>query len=382
MIALEAGLMARLKRRHVDVDVQDADTLVLRNVPTDERWFSKPSTNLLFVRPQEGLPFLVGVDADLQYSGNDRSLARAFTGSQTRQGWRMLNLSYPAQGDLRKVLECALRDLGFEHCDVKQARSPAGHQAKNGNLLETFGTDLTLQVREGSAEPSVARSEQVVHVVANILAWQARLSVIVGKPGVGKSNLLHAIAADLEPARPDLSLVSVNLGILLAGTLFESERENLIGSLLREAEAASGTVLALENVELAVLRNPCGAMLLSQALDHGLHLVGTSLPAYRRAFLSRALARRVDLIRLDELDPPATRDVLRALQEKILRHHGIGMGDAVLEAALERSLTLAGVLPAKAVTLLDAAAARAAQAGANEVEVCHVYLAGADFPEA
>ena len=87
MVGLEPGLKAQLNHFKVRIDSPDEDTLLLRNVPADERCFNKARTSVLVKRPRAGLPFLVCVDEDLEYVGSDRELARAFSAGDRQQGW-------------------------------------------------------------------------------------------------------------------------------------------------------------------------------------------------------------------------------------------------------------------------------------------------------
>jgi len=166
----------------------------------------------------------------------------------------------------------------------------------------------------------------------------------------------------------------------MAGTLPDSERENLLGELLEEAEEGSETVLGLEHLELGLLGNPRGSFLLSQALDQGIRVIGTILPPFVSVVCTDPLFRRIDLVNLEEMGRVESLEVLQCLQERIALHHGVRIGNAALEAAVDRSISLAGPLPAKAVKLLDAAAARARLAGASQVDLCHVYIAATEFP--
>lgn len=382
MIALESELARRLKSRHVRMDTPDPNSVLFHNVPADRRVFNKPRTNLLLKRPQKGLPFLVCVDEDLEYTGEDRALARAFAGAHHQQGWRVLLLDSNAAGDLEGAVEEALAVLGFDDRQpALRPTPPCPPQAGRGALLTVFGADLSRQAREGQAAGTIGRDEAIEQVMACLLAWQPRLALIAGAPGVGKTNLLQAVAQRLGKCRPSLRLVAVDLALLFAGTLLDSERENLLATLLKEAAALPDAIVALEHLELAVLNVPRGPLLLSDALDRGVRLIGTTLPAFLDRYKVAPLARRLDFVELPELTPPEALLVLRSLRQEITQHYRIQMGESVVTEAVERCLSLAGYLPAKAIALLDAAAARAALASAAEVSLYHIYLAATLFPE-
>jgi ATP-dependent Clp protease ATP-binding subunit ClpA len=379
--AAEDTLLEKLKNARVHVEAADADTLFLRNVPTNPRFFNKPGTNLLIKRPERGGLFLVCVDDDLEYLGPDIGLARAFAGSHKQRGWRVLFVKQ--EGRISdQVIETALEALGFGDRQPV-LRSPAWSRASssNGGLLANFGIDLSREVEEGSAEITVGRKEAVEEAVSFLVQRNPVLLVVAGASGLGKTNLLSGIARRLSEFRPDLRVVSVHLGPLVAGALFDSERANLLSALLQEAAATSHTILALEQLELlSEIRH--GPTLLAQALDGGLRLAGTMLPTLGATQVSVApLARRMHVIELTELSAEESRTAILAVLPQIAAHHRVTIDDTLGGAAVERSLPLAGFLPAKAIALLDAAAAEATLGHSQEVTLYHLYLAASRFPE-
>lgn len=384
MNLLNPDLAARLRRRHVDVQIQDDDTILLRNVPADRRRFNKPATNLLLARPQVGMPFLVCVDEDLEYTGGDRFLLRAFAGAHLKQGWRVLNLCHEDCRDPHRALQLALGALGFDLRGAESGRLASRIPLEEPTgLLARFGTDLSRNAQDPDVEPTVGRRQELERVVASASGWQARLPLIAGESGIGKTNLLHAVTRKLAERRPGSSVISVNLAVLLAGTLCESERENILSALFHEAARNfDSLILAMEHMEMAFLGNPCGALLVEQALDDGLRLVGTVLPQSMPRAAAGVLSRRLDLVRLEELDAAETIEVLGHLRERLVWHHRVQIDASILGPTVERAASLAGWSPSKAISLLDSAAARAAFQGAEAVEILHVYAAGNDFPAA
>jgi len=379
VLKLDAELANRLRELRVRVDVPDANTVFFRNVPTDPRFFNKPRTNLLLKRPQEGLPFVVCVDEDLEYTGDDEAVVRTFQSAHRRQGWRVLFAGNEARADVQQVVGDALGLLGVA---AGEPALPRPRQVRGGGLVAAFGADLTRQVREGAAQLTLGRSEEIERVVACLLQWQARMPLVSGPSGVGKTNLLHGVARKLNEYRPALRVVAVDLGAVMAGVLFDAERENLLAGLLKEAAGAPDTVMALEHVELTATSLPCGPLLLGRALDEGVRLAGTTLPEFVGKLEVSPLARRLHVVDLPEPGPGEAGEVTQALRERISAHHGVAIDDEMVRVVVERSLSLAGHLPAKAVTLLDAAAAGAALAGSSQVELYHLYSAAAHFRQA
>jgi ATP-dependent Clp protease ATP-binding subunit ClpA len=380
MSGLEAGLKARLKQLKVRVDKPDDNTLLLRNVPADSRRFSKSRTSLLVKRPRAGLPFLVCVDEDLDYLGPDRELARVFAAADRQQGWRVVSAGSGVYPQAEDAVQQALAMLGAPGSVPVPAKAP-GREA-GGGLLARFAVNLTAQVRDGSAPLTVGREEAAEQAATSLLSWQRRLPVMVGAPGLGKTNLLYKVARHLAEVRPDWDLLSVDLSCLLAGALWEGEREKLLNVALEEAVAAGPVALALERLELAVMTAPLTPWLLAGALDRGARLAATCLPPFVEKLGTGPLTRRMDPIEITELAREDAAAVLGHLRETLAAHHRVAIDAPVVEAAVARSFTLAGRLPDIAVTLLDAAAARAALLKQPAVTLCDVYLAAARMKEA
>jgi ATP-dependent Clp protease ATP-binding subunit ClpA len=382
MLELEHDLEKRLKQSRVRIDTANADTLFLRNVPAHKDCFNKPRTNLLIKRPCAGLPFLVCVDEDLEYTGTDNRVLRAFSGAHRQQGWRVIYLEQATQEDARAAVNNALRVLGFDGEEpVLESREVERAQmdVQPGRLLTSFGIDITARVSEGVGEPTIGREDKIAEVTGALLQWQTRLPVVKGKSGVGKTNLLYGVARRLKELRPTLSVVAVDLGTLMAGTLFESERENLLYALLGEAATATDLVLVLEHLELALHGESRGPLLLAQALEQGLKLVGTVLDA--RLLEPEPLARRTQVVELTEPWPEELTEMLLALRERIAQHHRVRIDEEIVQAAIAHAQSLAGCMPAKVITPLDAAAVKASLAGSAKVSLQELYCTLSMFPQ-
>jgi type VI secretion system protein VasG len=206
------------------------------------------------------------------------------------------------------------------------------------------------------------------------------MPLIVAEPGVGKTNFLSGLARRIEQARPNLDVIAVKAGILTAGTLLDSERENLLGALLKEAHR-DGAVLCLEHLEYAVAGSPHATAMLGDALDRGAMLAGTTLPDRQSRIESYPLARRIEVIALEEPGAGDTFLVLQAAAGAIAVHHGVAIGEELLQAVVDRSIPLAGHLPAKAIALLDSAAGRASLNRAPALTLIDIYLAASCLPE-
>jgi hypothetical protein len=364
---IEPALQARLKRMHLRAEMPDRDTLTIKRVPACQGSFNKTSTNLLIKRTAEGLPCVVCVDEDLDYIGTDQALARTFAAGPTQQGWRILTLGGSLHGDLSAALDYALGILGSGEESGIASQQPAADK----RLLTAWAANLTSAIASGCACSTLFRDEAIEQVAACVLSWQGRLPLILGESGTGKTNLLHGVATLLAGRRKDVQVV--NTGALMSGTLFESEREALLMSLLRETRD-SGAVLALEQAEWASIGVPRGPVLLREALDRGVRLIATSTANHEPRFVAHPLGSCLEVVRLSELCPSDTRSILEVLRPSICGHHRIEIDAEVEHAAVERSRSMEGFMPGKAVKLLDLAAARASLTGAAKLTLLDVYV--------
>lgn len=372
MLELEQDLATRLRQRRVQVETPDDDTLLCRRVPTNARFFNKPRTNLLIKRPHEALPFIVCIDEDLEYTGADGEIARLMAGGYRQQGWRVLTLGFDREVEFQSVIEAALGLLGF---DGREPHLAVAEQTKRASLLARFGINLTKQANEDETVATVGRNEDVEDILGCLFQWQAQLAILVGEPGVGKSDLLRATARRLHERRPEFQLIEVNLGAMMVGTLFDAERENLLAALLGEATKQASAIVAMEHAEMGLINVPRGALLLEQALDNGAKLLATTLPGYVSRFMVGALARRAQVIELNEMTVSDTEAVLLGLRERLEKHHRVCIDEAVARAAVEIAGPLEGRFPAQAIALLDKAAARAALTGATVLSEYDIFLA-------
>ena len=365
MASLKPATRKRLRGMRVSVEAAGGDSVLLRGVPADPLVFSKPCTNLLITRPGPGLPFVVCVDEDLAYQGEDAGVSRAFAMAVRRQGWRVM-LPGRKQQDLEGTLDSALEMLGQE---------PAGREATaQTSLLPAWATDLTEPARAGKGPFTTGRAEEIEHISACLLRGEACLPLVAGPSGVGKTNLLHAVTRSLLRFRPEWRVLRVDLGTFMAGTLLESERENALVALLREAAEVPGAVLALELLEWAFTGVPRASAILKAALERGLKAMATTSFQGRERILAEPLAAKIECVDLGEPGPDAVAQILNGLREALAAYHQVEIEPALVPQVVERSLSLAGCLPAKAINLLDGAAAKAVVTGGRSVTLYDVYL--------
>ena len=198
--------------------------------------------------------------------------------------------------------------------------------------------------------------------------------VLIGEPGVGKTAIAEGLARKIvaedvpEPLRGK-RLVSLDMGLVLAGSKFRGEFEERLKSVVEEVKASDGQVILFVD-EIHTLVGAGGAEgaldaanLLKPALARGeLRCIGaTTLDDYRQGIeKDPALERRFAPVFVDEPSAEEALEILRGLRERYQEHHGVDIADDALDAAVKLSdrYIQDRSLPDKAIDLIDEAAAK------------------------
>lgn len=239
--------------------------------------------------------------------------------------------------------------------------------------LDDFGVDLTARARAGALDPVFGRDQEIGRVVRILARKTKNNPVLLGEPGVGKTAIVEElarriVAGDVPSDLAGITLFSLNLGHLLAGTGYRGDFEQRLQELIAQLRKPGARRLLFVD-ELHLLgrtgRSEGGldaGNLLKPLLARGeLPCIGASTPAEWRDMILHdpALERRFQVVDVPEPTPAQAIHILRGLRERYERHHGVEIADDALVAAVERSIaTMPGRrLPDKAVDLLDEACA-------------------------
>jgi ATP-dependent Clp protease ATP-binding subunit ClpB len=259
--------------------------------------------------------------------------------------------------------------------DIRKGRTADTASAEDGyDALKKYAMDLTARAREGRIDPIIGRDEEIRRAMQVLSRRTKNNPVLIGEPGVGKTAIAEGLAlrivdGDVPESLRNKSLMSLDMGALIAGAKYRGEFEERLKAVLNEVgEAAGEIILFIDEMHTLVgAGKGDGAMdaanLIKPALARGeLHCIGaTTLDEYRKYVeKDAALARRFQPIVVQEPTVEDTVSILRGIKEKYELHHGVRISDSALVAAatLSHRYITDRFLPDKAIDLMDEAASR------------------------
>ncbi|MDW8287058.1 MAG: AAA family ATPase, partial [Flammeovirgaceae bacterium] len=275
-----------------------------------------------------------------------------------------------------------LKDSGFTEKDLKKAIEElrGGRKVTNQNAeahyksLERYSQNLTKLAKQGKLDPVIGRDDEIRRVLQILSRRTKNNPMLIGEPGVGKTAIAEGlaqriVAGDVPENLKHIEVVSLDMGLLVAGAKYKGEFEERLKSVIKEViDSEGGIVLFIDEIHTLVgAGGGEGAMdaanLLKPALARGeLRAIGaTTLKEYQKYIeKDKALERRFQTVYIDE---PSTEDaisILRGIKSKYELHHGVRIKDDAIIAAVELSerYITDRYLPDKAIDLMDEAASR------------------------
>jgi ATP-dependent Clp protease ATP-binding subunit ClpB len=244
----------------------------------------------------------------------------------------------------------------------------------SGEALPKYGRDLTEAARAGKMDPVIGRDEEIRRVVQVLSRRQKNNPILIGEPGVGKTAIAEGLAqrivnGDVPESLKGRTLISLDMGSLIAGAKLRGEFEERLRMVLKEVTDSAGQiVLFIDELHTVVgAGGNQGAMdasnLLKPMLARGeLRCIGaTTIDEYRK-YIEKdpALERRFQPVQVNEPTVEDTISILRGLKERYEVHHGVKISDAALVSAATLSSRYIAdrFLPDKAIDLVDEAAAK------------------------
>lgn len=247
-----------------------------------------------------------------------------------------------------------------------------GAKKRRGGALETFGTDLTARARAGELDPVIGRDEQQERLVTILSRRTKNNPVLIGEPGVGKTAVVEGLAQriareDVPDHLLDRRVVQLDLAAMIAGTKYRGEFEERLKKVVDELKHQKNVIVFIDELHLIAGAGAAegaldAANMLKPALARGeLHMIGaTTLDEYRKHIeKDSALERRFQPIIVKEPSLKDTAAILKGLKTYYERHHGVTIGDEVIDDAVYMAdrYVAERYMPDKAIDVIDEAAA-------------------------
>ncbi|WP_417706879.1 type VI secretion system ATPase TssH [Rheinheimera aquimaris] len=266
---------------------------------------------------------------------------------------------------------------------TNQSSEQQGRQASNNSVsggktpaLDQFTTDLTAQARAGKIDPIIGRDYEIRQMIDILTRRRQNNPILTGEAGVGKTAVVEGLAlkiasGDVPDKLKNISLRVLDLALLQAGAGMKGEFENRLKNVINEVNrSVSPVILFIDEAHTMIgsggqAGQNDAANLLKPALARGelRTIAATTWAEYKKYFeKDAALARRFQVVKVEEPTPELAAVMMRGLLPVMEQHHQVSITDQALQAAVKLSHRYINgrQLPDKAVGLLDTACARVA----------------------
>ena len=275
-----------------------------------------------------------------------------------------------------------MKDAGFARASLIKAIKDlrGGKSVTDANAeakyksLERYSKNLNDLAKQGKIDPVIGRDEEIRRVLQILARRTKNNPILLGEPGVGKTAIVEGMAqrivnGDVPENLKGKILVSLDMGLLVAGAKYKGEFEERLKAVIKEVTDSNGQIILFID-EIHTLIGAGGgegamdaANLLKPALARGeLHAIGaTTLKEYQKYIeKDKALERRFQSVMVDEPTVEDSISILRGIKDKYELHHGVRIKDDAVIAAVELSHRYISdrFLPDKAIDLMDEAASK------------------------
>jgi ATP-dependent Clp protease ATP-binding subunit ClpB len=286
-----------------------------------------------------------------------------------------LALSQAAAGEALKAASITPQGLNAAIEALRGGKRADSASAENTyDAMQKFARDLTQAARDGKLDPVIGRDEEIRRTIQILARRTKNNPALIGEPGTGKTAIAEGLAlrianGDVPDSLKGRTLMSLDMGALIAGAKYRGEFEERLKSVLDEVKHAEGQIiLFIDEMHTLIGAGASeGSMdasnLLKPALSRGeLHCIGaTTLDEYQK-YVEKdpALQRRFQPVFIAEPTVEDTISILRGIKDKYELHHGVRITDGAIVAAAKLSdrYIQNRFLPDKAIDLMDEAASR------------------------
>ncbi len=256
--------------------------------------------------------------------------------------------------------------------EIRTTKTADVKESKKFKSLLKYTRNLTTLARENKLDPVIGRDAEISRIIQILSRRTKNNPILIGEAGVGKTAIVEGLAirmsvGDIPESLKDKELVSLDLGLLIAGTKYRGEFEERLKNIMKEIERADGKiVLFIDEIHTIVGAGAAeGAMdasnMLKPALARGeLRAIGATTTKEYQKHIEKdpALTRRFQPVYVNEPSIDDAIAIMRGLKEKYELYHGVHITDDAIVAAVNLSSRYISdrFLPDKAVDLVDEAA--------------------------
>ena len=262
---------------------------------------------------------------------------------------------------------------GEEPAPRPRVREPEPRYAGDTRQLDQCARDLTRMALEGRLDPMIGRREELDRVIQILSRRTKNNPALIGEPGVGKTAVAEGlaqriVAGEVPEELRGMTILSIDMAAMLAGTKYRGEFEERVKSALAEVKRMGNVILFIDELHTIVGAGSAegavdAANILKPALSRSeLRVIGaTTLEEYRRYIeKDAALERRFQPVTVAEPSPEAAVDILFGLRRRYEEHHRLTISDEAVRSAVDlgRRYLPDRFLPDKAIDLMDEACSR------------------------
>jgi ATP-dependent Clp protease ATP-binding subunit ClpC len=281
------------------------------------------------------------------------------------------------EGNLVAVFENISK---FPEMPANDGPSPAEHQhggvpspeGRKGSMLDYFTTDLTKKAAQGMVDPVIGRKREIERLISILGRRTKNNPVLIGEAGVGKTAIVEGLALaiarrEVPDTLLDKKILSLDLALIVAGSMFRGEFENRLKQIIDEVKGNPNVILFIDELHTmvgagATMGSLDAANILKPALARGeLRTIGATTLAEYKKYIEHdaALERRFQPILVEEPSKEESIEILKGLRPNYEKHHNVTITDEAIKAAVDLSTRYIQdhFLPDKAVDLIDETAA-------------------------
>lgn len=256
---------------------------------------------------------------------------------------------------------------------IKRSMKEAVKESAPEKLIDKYGRDLTSLAADKRLDPVIGREQEIKRMIQVLCRRTKNNPCLVGEPGVGKTAVLEGLAhmivdGDVPEQLLGKRIISLNMGILLAGTKYRGEFEERLTSLLQEMQLDRNVLLFIDELHTIIGAGGAeGAIdasnILKPSLARGdIQVIGATTSGEYQKYIEKdsALERRFQPIRVNEPNVDEAVLILKGVKEKYELHHHVYIKEQAIRAAVELSdrYITDRFLPDKAVDIIDEACSK------------------------